>query len=121
MKGAWIVTGIVGVVLAAGLLAGCSGESDSGPAAGSAEGQTSEQATEQSQEGHEGHEHPTSKSEGEEAATQEIAQEKCPVMGLPINEDVCVDYKGRRIYFCCDGCDDKFMKNPEKYLAKLDE
>lgn len=25
------------------------------------------------------------------------------------------DYKGRRFYFCCEGCPDAFKKNPEKY------
>jgi len=119
MKGAWIITGIAGVVLAAGLLAGCSGESESGPAPGPAEGQTSQQMSQQSHEGHEGHEQATGKSK--EASTQEIAQEKCPVMGLPIKEDIYVDYQGERIYFCCAGCPEKFKENPEKYLAKLDK
>ena len=49
-----------------------------------------------------------------------IAQKTCPVMGNPIDPEVFVDYKGRRIYFCCPGCDKTFQKDPEKYLAKVD-
>lgn len=29
-----------------------------------------------------------------------------------------VEYKGRTYYFCCGGCDQKFAKDPEKYLPK---
>ncbi|MHC4555209.1 MAG: efflux RND transporter periplasmic adaptor subunit [Planctomycetota bacterium] len=43
----------------------------------------------------------------------------CPVMGNPINKDVFVEYKGKKVYFCCGGCDDVFLKEPEKYLPKL--
>lgn len=25
------------------------------------------------------------------------------------------DYRGRRYFFCCDGCKPKFLKNPNKY------
>lgn len=27
---------------------------------------------------------------------------------------------GQTIYFCCDGCDKKFLKDPGKYAPKLD-
>ncbi|MHC4783365.1 MAG: efflux RND transporter periplasmic adaptor subunit, partial [Planctomycetota bacterium] len=46
-------------------------------------------------------------------------QTHCPVMGGPINKDVFVEYKGKKVYFCCGGCDDAFLKEPEKYLPKL--
>jgi YHS domain-containing protein len=32
-----------------------------------------------------------------------------------------MDYKGQRIYFCCQGCDAEFKKDPEKYLKKIKE
>ncbi len=54
------------------------------------------------------------------AATQ-IAQKTCPVMGGPINPKVFTDYNGRRIYFCCPACVEKFKTDPEKYIAKVDE
>ena len=28
------------------------------------------------------------------------------------------DHAGRTYYFCCGGCDQKFAKDPEKYLQK---
>jgi YHS domain-containing protein len=46
-------------------------------------------------------------------------QTLCPVMGNPINKDVFVEYRGKKVYFCCPGCDEKFKANPEKYLDKL--
>jgi YHS domain-containing protein len=57
------------------------------------------------------------------AATDQpvIAQKTCPVMGNPINPKVYVDYKGRRIYFCCNMCPPVFNKDPEKYIKIVDE
>jgi YHS domain-containing protein len=46
-------------------------------------------------------------------------QTTCPVMGGAINKDVFVEYKGKRVYFCCKGCDKTFQANPERYIAKL--
>jgi len=50
-----------------------------------------------------------------------ITQKLCPVMGQPIDENIYVDYKGRRVYFCCQACVKAFNKEPEKYIKKLDE
>ena len=44
----------------------------------------------------------------------------CPVMGNPVDPEIYVDYEGRRIGFCCPGCDRVFLEDPEKYLKKLD-
>jgi YHS domain-containing protein len=44
----------------------------------------------------------------------------CPVMaGNPIDKNVFVEYKGKKVYFCCTQCKGEFEKNPEKYLSKL--
>lgn len=63
------------------------------------------------------------KEAAEEATTQVAAaveQTTCPVMdGNPINKDLFVEYEGKKVYFCCKGCEEKFMADPEKYLAKL--
>ena len=49
-------------------------------------------------------------------------QTTCPVMqGNPINKKIFVDYKGQRVYFCCNMCPPEFKKDPEKYLKKLTE
>jgi len=50
---------------------------------------------------------------------EEMVQTTCPVMGGPIDPKVYTEYKGRRVYFCCKGCDKKFLENPEEYLDKL--
>ncbi|MHC4386066.1 MAG: efflux RND transporter periplasmic adaptor subunit [Planctomycetota bacterium] len=46
-------------------------------------------------------------------------QEFCPVMGGKINKDVFIEYKGKKVYFCCPGCDKEFRADPEKYIKKL--
>ena len=48
-----------------------------------------------------------------------VEQTICPVMGNPINKELYTEYKGKKVYFCCPGCDKLFKENPEKYLAKL--
>jgi len=30
-----------------------------------------------------------------------------------------IEYKGEKVYFCCDGCKDKFKADPEKYMSKV--
>ncbi len=50
-----------------------------------------------------------------------VAQKLCPVMGGLVNKEIFVDYNGRRIYFCCNGCPDTFKKDPEKYLKIVDK
>ncbi|WP_372796066.1 efflux RND transporter periplasmic adaptor subunit [Pontiella sp.] len=47
------------------------------------------------------------------------AQTICPVMGNPVNKEIFVDYHGKRIYFCCAGCDSTFMENPDHYLQQM--
>ena len=44
----------------------------------------------------------------------------CPVMdGNKIDKNVFVEYKGKKVYFCCAQCKAKFEAEPEKYLSKL--
>ncbi len=54
------------------------------------------------------------------AAAASIEQTTCPVMeGNKINKNVFVEYKGKKVYFCCEDCKAKFLAEPEKYAAKL--
>jgi len=39
------------------------------------------------------------------------ANDVCPITGEPIDKKLSVDYEGRRVYFCCDHCVDKFKKD----------
>src|SRR5689334_808036 len=48
------------------------------------------------------------------------ANKLCPVMeDQPTKPTIFLDYQGRRIYFCCNKCPQKFQREPEKYLANL--
>ena len=72
------------------------------------------------EQGHEGHGHASMTDEPIEAVVAAIEQTTCPIMeGNPINKALFVEYKGKKVYFCCPGCEDKFNAEPEKYVAKL--
>ncbi len=64
---------------------------------------------------HAGHDH------GDEghAVVEAIEQKVCPVMDKPINKDTFIVHEGKKVYFCCPGCEGTFKANPEKYLTKL--
>jgi YHS domain-containing protein len=101
----WGVAGAVAVLVSAGLFWGCGNEEGTGPAATPATPATPAVSA---------------SPEAPATATVEIAQKLCPVMGGPISEDVYVDYQGRRVYFCCPACPEKFKADPAKYLAIVD-
>ena len=46
-----------------------------------------------------------------------VSDEKLGDMGEPH----VLKYKGREIKLCCDHCEKDFRKEPQKFLAKLDE
>ncbi len=64
-----------------------------------------------------GHEHMAMKAEP--AITSALEQTTCPVMGGAINKAIFTEYKGKKVYFCCSPCEEKFEQEPEKYIAKL--
>lgn len=49
-----------------------------------------------------------------------VPQTSCPVMGEAIDKSVHVDYKGKRVYFCCTMCPATFNKDPETYIKNLE-
>jgi len=54
--------------------------------------------------------------------TLDKAQTTCPVMGGKIkNKKLFADHDGKRVYFCCEMCPEKFKKDPEKYIKKLQD
>ena len=62
---------------------------------------------------------------GQKVAQPAAKTLKCPVMpGNSVNipkatkAKMYADYKGRRYFFCCDGCPQAFKANPKKY-AKM--
>jgi len=48
-----------------------------------------------------------------------LAQTACPLTGEAINKESSVEYKGKKIYFCCEDCKAKFNASPEKYLQAM--
>lgn len=75
---------------------------------------------------HAGHAHESSdvaelSPEDSEAAAKQgicpVSGEKLTAMGAPIK----VDVNGRTVFICCDGCKEKLLADPDKYLAKLDQ
>ena len=57
---------------------------------------------------------------GVEAQVASLAEQKiCPIMGNPIDKSIFVEHEGKKVYFCCAPCLDKFKAEPEKYVAKL--
>jgi YHS domain-containing protein len=59
---------------------------------------------------------PTGTKEVASAATEQTI---CPVMGNKIDKNIFTEYRGKKVYFCCADCKEKFEKDPEKYVAKL--
>ncbi|MFP4058557.1 MAG: YHS domain-containing protein [Candidatus Brocadiia bacterium] len=47
-------------------------------------------------------------------------QQTCPVMGNAIDKDIYADHGGKRVYFCCAACVDKFEEEPEKYIQQME-
>jgi len=53
-------------------------------------------------------------------ADEDLTNTTCPVMeGEEVDPELWVDYKGKRVYFCCDDCVERFNNDPERYLANL--
>ena len=68
---------------------------------------------------HQGHEQIAKMEESAETVAAAIEQTTCPIMDSPINKALYTEYKGKKVYFCCPGCKEKFEQEPEKYIAKL--
>jgi len=69
---------------------------------------------------HDGHAHDEHGNHVEAVVAAVVEQTTCPIMdGNPINKALFVEYKGKKVYFCCPGCEEKFTAEPAKYVAKL--
>ena len=99
------------------ILVGCSKKSEETPAPTPAPSGTMQ--------GMQGHDHMamTTEAAKETTATAKqavaaVEQTTCPVMGGAINKDIFIEYQGKKVYFCCPGCEEQFKKEPAKYIAK---
>ena len=50
-----------------------------------------------------------------------VSQKACPIMGGKISNKFFADSNGKRIYFCCPGCKDKFQSAPQSFITKMEE
>jgi YHS domain-containing protein len=66
-----------------------------------------------------GHEHAAMAEDTADQVVAATEQTTCPVMSGAINKAFFTEYKGKKVYFCCEGCKEKFEAEPEKYVAKL--
>lgn len=50
----------------------------------------------------------------------QVTNTYCPVMtDMQTTPEIFTDYKGKRVYFCCNNCKAAFGREPEKYLDRL--
>ena len=52
-----------------------------------------------------------------------LAQKTSPVAGGPLGGmgvPKAIDVEGRKVFICCEACEQEMLNNPSKYLAKLD-
>lgn len=49
----------------------------------------------------------------------DVGNKICPLMDGKVDGKTFAIYKGKRYNFCCPGCDKEFLKDPEKYIAKI--
>ena len=52
------------------------------------------------------------------AADVKLEGIKCPVSGKAAKADSSLNYKGGKVYFCCDKCPDAFKKETTKFSTK---
>ena len=60
----------------------------------------------------------------EEDKASAMKQHFCPVSGEMLGvmgKPEKIDVEGQTVWICCDGCKDKLLAAPEKYLAKLNK
>ncbi len=102
-----------GLFVAIALVAGCgSGNGDKNQSSGTTGGDDKDAKTIQEN---------LAKLSPEDKALAE-KQRMCPVaekplgwMGVPYK----ITHEGQPVFFCCDGCEGEFMKDPATHLAKI--
>ncbi|TWU34874.1 hypothetical protein Poly41_40170 [Novipirellula artificiosorum] len=129
------------LILMAGIYGCNSPESDSLPASPSAiENESGDHDSmnhdEHEHEGHDHAQHDAVAKTDMEKMTEALAdlppedresamkQHFCPVSGEMLGvmgEPEKVEVKGQTVWICCDGCKDKLLADPDKYLAKINK
>lgn len=57
----------------------------------------------------------------ESAGVVDVGNKYCPVSGDKVSGQHFVEHDGKRYGLCCKMCADKFLKHPEKFIAKMTE
>lgn len=57
----------------------------------------------------------------DEEKKDKLAGVKCPVSKQKVKEASSVDYKGGKVYFCCDMCPKAFAKDTAKFATKANQ
>ncbi len=60
-------------------------------------------------------------AQAQEQGVVDVGNKTCPVMGGPVDGEHFAVYKGKRYGMCCSGCEQEFLKDPEKYIKALKE
>lgn len=61
----------------------------------------------------------TDEKTGKEIEPVDLKNDKCPMSGEPVLPDVSLEYNGMIIHFCCPGCGQDFLKDPEAKLKEI--
>jgi hypothetical protein len=61
----------------------------------------------------------TDKKTGKPMEPKDLKNEKCPMSGEPVDAKALIEYNGMIVHFCCPGCAQGFLKNPEAKMAVL--
>ena len=51
----------------------------------------------------------------------DVGNTTCPITGQAVKPKYTTVYQGKLYHFCCPHCAEKFLKGPEKYLAKMEK
>jgi hypothetical protein len=117
---------LVGCLLIAVAIAGCSGSAETS----ATDSAKSEPAS------HADHDHGATAKDGDHAAEiaaemgklspqdRELAMKQavCAVTGEPLGSmgaPIKIDVKGQSVFICCESCRDPLLADPDKHLAKL--
>ncbi|MCM8776225.1 MAG: YHS domain-containing protein [Candidatus Omnitrophica bacterium] len=49
----------------------------------------------------------------------DVGNKICPVTGTKVSGSYFVTYQGKRYGLCCPMCEEMFLKDPDKYIARL--
>ncbi len=57
---------------------------------------------------------------GNASAQMQVTNEYCPVIpDEKVDPSISVEYKGQKVYLCCNMCRKDFLENPEAYIGNL--